>query len=173
VRSLRVLVLEDNDFQLMSLHMMLNTIQVFHVQAASSVEAAQQALAKRGDVDIVICDLHMDGPDGFDMIRYLAESDLARALIILSVNDQSVLDGAAHLARSQGHWVLGSIQKPMSVVVLYELLQSYLDHIQSEIGLLPLVPRCSLDERHRSALGQCIGDAGTCEHVDRIFSEKS
>jgi len=66
VRSLNVLILEDNPFQLMALHQMLNANQVFNVLTAYSVEAAQQSLANRGGVDIAICDLQMEGQDGLN-----------------------------------------------------------------------------------------------------------
>lgn len=122
MRSLKVLILEDNPFQLMALHQMLNANQVFDVLTADSVDAAQRSLNNRGGVDIAICDLQMDGPDGLSLIRYLAETGQARALIILSSAEQSVLDGVAQLARQQGMDVLGCLQKPASVATLGELL---------------------------------------------------
>jgi EAL domain-containing protein (putative c-di-GMP-specific phosphodiesterase class I)/ActR/RegA family two-component response regulator len=122
VRSLKVLILEDNPFQLMALHQMLNANQVFDVLTADSVDTAQRSLNKRGGVDIAICDLQMEGPDGLSLIRHLAETGQARALIILSSAEQSVLDGVAQLARQQGMEVLGCLQKPASVATLGELL---------------------------------------------------
>ncbi|EPM70216.1 response regulator/EAL domain protein, partial [Pseudomonas syringae pv. actinidiae ICMP 18804] len=86
MHSLKVLILEDHPFQLMALHQMLNANRVFNVLAADSVEAAKQSLHSRGPVDIAICDLQMDGPDGLELIRFLAESGQARALIILSAS---------------------------------------------------------------------------------------
>ncbi|KPX81328.1 Response regulator/EAL domain protein [Pseudomonas meliae] len=70
VHSLKVLILEDHPFQLMALHQMLNANQVFDVLAAESVEVARLSLQSRGPVDIAICDLQMDGPDGLELIRF-------------------------------------------------------------------------------------------------------
>ena len=142
VNALNVLILEDNPFQLMALHQMLNANQVFNVLAADSVAAAQQSLANRGRVDIAICDLQMDGPDGLEMIRHLAETRQARAVIILSSTDTSVLDGAAHLARQQGLWVLGSLAKPASATALRKLLEVYSEGIEHDTAPLPLL-NCS------------------------------
>ncbi|MFH7618112.1 hypothetical protein VSS93_33365, partial [Pseudomonas syringae pv. tagetis] len=64
LHSLKVLILEDQPFQLMALHQMHNANQVFDVLAADSVAVARLSLQSRGPVDIAICHLHMEGPDG-------------------------------------------------------------------------------------------------------------
>lgn len=127
MRSLKVLILEDHPFQLMALHQMLNANGVFDVLTAESVDGARQTLSRRGRVDIAICDLHMDGQDGLELIRHLADSGLAAALIILSSAERGVLDSVADLARQLGLRVLGSLQKPACSVSLHKLLRRYLD----------------------------------------------
>ncbi|WP_122448814.1 response regulator, partial [Pseudomonas viridiflava] len=99
--------LEDHPFQLMALHQMLNANQIFDVRTAESVEAARESLNSRGPVDIAICDLQMEGPDGLELIRYLAAENMANALIILSSTATSILEGVARLAVAQGLEVLG------------------------------------------------------------------
>jgi EAL domain-containing protein (putative c-di-GMP-specific phosphodiesterase class I)/ActR/RegA family two-component response regulator len=126
VRSLKVLILEDNPFQMMALHQMLNANQVFDVLTAESVEAAQRSLELRGPVDIAICDLQMDGQDGLSLIGHLAASGMARAVIILSSAEDTVLDSAAQLARQQGINVLGVMRKPASVAAIGGLLSKSL-----------------------------------------------
>lgn len=166
MNSLNVLILEDNPFQLMALHQMLNANQVFNVLAADSVAAAQQSLANRGRVDIAICDLQMDGPDGLEMIRHLAETRQARAVIILSSTDTSVLDGAAHLARQQGLWVLGSLAKPASATALRKLLEVYSEGIEHDSAPLPLLQvseSLSLEALYPIAPGQRIDDTRVSE----------
>ena len=166
MNALNVLILEDNPFQLMALHQMLNANQVFNVLAADSVAAAQQSLANRGRVDIAICDLQMDGPDGLEMIRHLAETRQARAVIILSSTDTSVLDGAAHLARQQGLWVLGSLAKPASATALRKLLEVYSEGIEHDTAPLPLLQvseSLSLEALYPIAPGQRIDDTRVSE----------
>ncbi|MEB0039551.1 MULTISPECIES: EAL domain-containing response regulator [unclassified Pseudomonas] len=165
MRSLNVLILEDNAFQLMALHQMFNANQVFNVMTAHSVADARQSLANRGDVDIAICDLQMEGPDGLEMIRYLAEGQRARAIIILSSSDRSVLDGAAYLARQQGMWVLGCVQKPASALVIRELLEAYCAG-RPDLEQRPLLADCavfSLEELHPLAPGQRMDEADITE----------
>ena len=125
VRSLKVLVLEDHPFQLMALHQMLNANQIFDVRTAESVAAARESLNSRGAVDIAICDLQMEGPDGLELIRYLASEKMANALIILSSTTTCVLEGVARLAAAQGLEVLGCLPKPASAAALRELFDAY------------------------------------------------
>lgn len=126
MRSLKVLILEDNPFQMMALHQMLNANQVFDVLTADNVEAAMGSLDRRGPVDVAICDLQMDGRDGLSLIGHLAATGLARSVIILSSAEQSVLDSAAQLARQQGIDVLGVMRKPASVAAIGALLSKWL-----------------------------------------------
>ena len=122
MHSPKVLILEDNPFQLMALHQMLNANQVFDVLTAQCVDSAMSSLAHRGPVDIAICDLQMEGCDGLSLISHLAASGQADAVVILSSADASVLNGAAQLARQQGLDVLGVVQKPASANCIGELL---------------------------------------------------
>jgi len=135
MHSLKVLILEDHPFQLMALHQMLNAAGVFDVLAAESVSSAMQMLERRGPVDIAICDLYMDGPDGLAMIRHLADKRLATALIVLSDAEPALLDNIAELTPQLGLNLLGCVQKPASGAVLHRLLSDY-----RELGGDPPVP---------------------------------
>lgn len=125
MRSLKVLVLEDSPFQLMAMHQMLNACSVFDVLTAESVEVACQCLENRGAVDIAVCDLQMDGTDGLAFIRHLADTGQAKAVIICSSVERNLLDNVAQLARQQGLWVLGVLNKPASPATLHPLLDAY------------------------------------------------
>ncbi|MHA6196988.1 EAL domain-containing response regulator [Pseudomonas wadenswilerensis] len=127
MHALKVLILEDHPFQLMALHQMLNAAGVFDVLAAESVSCARQMLERRGPVDIAICDLYMDGPDGLAMIRHLADKRLAGALIVLSDAEPALLDTIAELTPQLGLHLLGCLQKPASGAVLHRLLNEYRD----------------------------------------------
>lgn len=126
MRSLTVLLLEDDSFQMMATHQMLNAFEVYDVSVAESFEAAIASLERRGQVDIAICDLQMDGRDGLDVLRHLADNALAKAAIILSSTHHDVIELAAVSTRKQGLHVLGAIQKPTSIDALHKLFQAYL-----------------------------------------------
>ncbi|WP_338526090.1 EAL domain-containing response regulator [Pseudomonas batumici] len=155
MRALKVLILEDNAFQLMALHQMLNATGVFDVLTAENVEGARQSLANRGPIDVAICDLHLEEGDGLELIRSLAEGREAQALIILSSAEPEVLEGAAYMARQQGLHVLGCLRKPASAAALADLLATYQQRFARQRPGLPLAQVCELLSLHE--LQACAG----------------
>ena len=125
MRSMKVLILEDNPFQLMVLHQMLNAFRIFDVLAAESVESARRSLAKCEGIDLAICDLHLEGLSGIELIRELATKREAQALIILSCAAPHVVESAVRTAREEGLEVLGYLPKPVTVNGLGRLLDAY------------------------------------------------
>ena len=125
MRPLKVLILEDNPFQLMVLHQMLNAFRIFDVLTAESVDSARHSLLNRGAIDVAICDLYMEGPSGLQLIRELALKRDATALIISSAAAPHVIVMAARMARRHGLEVLGCLPKPVTVAGLGQLLDLY------------------------------------------------
>lgn len=132
MRSLKVLILEDNPFQLMVLHQMLNAFHIFDVLAAEDIASARCSIAKRGSIDVAICDLYLDGASGMELIREMAINNEARALIILSCAAPEVMERAVDAAREKGLRVLGCLSKPVTVCHLGRLLDSYEQSVTSE-----------------------------------------
>ena len=130
MRSLNVLILEDNPFQLMALHQMLNANGVFNVMTAETVEAARQSLASKGPVDIAICDLYLEQGDALELIRELGELRQAQVLILLSNAQPDVLEGVASMARQAGLNVLRCLPKPASAQLVGQLLTACLHHLR-------------------------------------------
>jgi EAL domain-containing protein (putative c-di-GMP-specific phosphodiesterase class I)/ActR/RegA family two-component response regulator len=165
------LILEDNPFQLMALHQMLNANQIFDVLTAPSVAQARHSLNKRGGVDVAICDLLMEGADGLELIRHLALSGQARAVIILSSAEPSVQESVAQLARQQGITVLGCLLKPASIVSIGELLDNY--EAQGERSPDPLPASCapslSFHELYPPAQHGLIDVSALCEQWVACF----
>ena len=125
MRSLKVLILEDNPFQLMVLHQMLNAFHIFDVLTAQSVDSARESLLRRGAIDVAICDLYLEGASGLELISELALKRNAAALIILSAATPQVIEMAAKMARSQGLRVLGCLSKPVTIGALGQLLGAF------------------------------------------------
>lgn len=125
MRLMKVLILEDNPFQLMVLHQMLNAFRIFDVLAAESIKSARNSLANRGGIDVAICDLYLDGLSGLDLIRELAIKREAQALIILSCASPHIVEKAVRTARQGGLEVLGCLQKPVTINGLGQLLEAY------------------------------------------------
>lgn len=143
MRSLRVLVLEDIPYQLIAMHQVLNACGVFDVLTAQRFNAACLSLEKRQGVDIVICEMTLAGLDMGELIGHLAETGLARALIIYSNGSQPV-DPLMALARQHRLPVLGVLRTPVSAAAVHGLLQDYQYRMGAEAQLpLPQVHEIS------------------------------
>lgn len=136
MRSLRVLVLEDIPYQLIAMHQVLNACGVFDVLTAQSFNAACLSLEKRHGADVAICEVTMAGLDMGELIRHLAATGLARALILYSNGSQSV-ESLAALARQHRLPLLGVLYTPVSAVAVHGLLQDYQRRMDVQ-ALLPL-----------------------------------
>lgn len=125
MHSLKVLILEPHPYRLMALHQTLNAHGVFDVRVAESDEQAHGVLARRGPVDIAICDVLAGDYDGVALVRHLARDALAASLILLSGARRSVLDGATDLIEQSGLRVLGALPTPACPSALHRLLLAY------------------------------------------------
>lgn len=67
------------------------------------------------DFHVIIMDLTMPGIDGIELIRYLASIDSKAGIILMSGFDASVLHSAKELADSRGLYILGALEKPVSI----------------------------------------------------------
>lgn len=126
MRSLKVLILEPDPFQMMALHQMLNAIGIYNVLTAPSLASALCSLDHRGAVDIAICDPQLKGGHGLALIQHLAVQREARALILLGTVAPSLLNDLGPLLSSHRLRLLGRLQTPVSAVLMRGLLDSYL-----------------------------------------------
>lgn len=133
MRSLKVLILEPNPFQLMALHQMLNAVGIYDVLTAPSLAAALSSLDHRGVVDIAICDPQLKGGDGLALIQHLAVRQQARAVILLGAVAASLLNDLEPLLDEHRVRLLGRLQTPVSAVLMRGLLDSYLSAAASPL----------------------------------------
>ncbi|MGE8146763.1 response regulator [Pseudomonas frederiksbergensis] len=126
MRTLKILILEHNPFQMMALHQMLNAIGVYDVLTAPSMSAALGSLGRRGKVDIAFCDPQLKGGDGMALVRHLAEQREARALILLGNVVPSVMPDVKAMLADSDVKLLGHLHTPVSAVLMRRLLDVYL-----------------------------------------------
>ena len=126
ISSLRLLVVEDHDFQRSIAVSQLRQLGAEGVLEASDGADALAKLrpdfAQRGAVDVMVCDLDMPGMDGVELIRHVATEQLVRSLILLSGLDTTLISSVENMARAHGIPVLGIIEKPVSLQKLSNLL---------------------------------------------------
>ena len=128
VGALKVLVVDDDPFQLELIGDTLRSLGIVDItQAASSDQALQaQARFKTGTpFDLLVCDLHMPGKDGFQMMEAMASAGYRGAVIIVSGQDSAVLHSASLVAQLRRFKLLGSIQKPVTKATLSDLVGKF------------------------------------------------
>ena len=123
--ALKVLVVDDDPFQLEVIAETLRSLGLRDITEATSGELALQAITgcKNGTpFDLMLSDLHMPGMDGFQFLAAVAQGGFAGALIIVSGQTSDVLHSAALVAKLRRFTVLGSIPKPVDKAALSQML---------------------------------------------------
>ncbi len=125
IKQLRVLVVEDHDFQrTVAIQALLQTGLKPPLAAGNGLEALK--IIEQNPVDIILCDLDMPEMDGIEFIRHLASCSPHTALIISSSMDQPLIRTVKDMAASNGLQVLGSLPKPIVLERLKALFSQYL-----------------------------------------------
>ncbi|RFC39123.1 MAG: EAL domain, c-di-GMP-specific phosphodiesterase class I (or its enzymatically inactive variant) [Candidatus Nitrotoga sp. LAW] len=122
----KILMLDDEPFMLKLLARMLAN------QGFTSValcESGQAALDQVDGVDtrpnLILLDLNMPEMDGIEFVRHLVERNYTGSLILISGEDERMLQTVEKLVKAHKITVLGHIQKPVKPEVLSALLEKW------------------------------------------------
>lgn len=118
---LRVLLLDDDPFQLSLLEDMLEDLGDFDIASATHAKAAL-AMLKTSPPDLMVCDLSMPDMDGIEFLRHVAQDGYGGTVVLLSGMQSGVLKAAERLAMAQGLTILGACAKPVALVELDDLV---------------------------------------------------
>lgn len=122
---LRMFVVDDEPFALLLLCRQLANIGLSQVETFGSALDALQVLEKnRNAADVVICDLQMPVMDGVEFVRNLARIGFGGSLVLVSGEDERVLETVKRLAAAHRLNVLGALRKPTSPEAIRQLLSS-------------------------------------------------
>ncbi len=114
----------------------------------TSCQSGQSALEKyqedTGLFDIIISDLNMPEMNGVEFLRHLSEEDYSGGIILLSGEDERILEVAQDLAKARNLNVLGYISKPFERKSLESLLSQY--SLQAPKISTPLLDEISEEE---------------------------
>ena len=122
----KILVLDDELFMRKLLARML-TNQGF--TSVTLCESGRAALDRLDDVDmrpnLILLDLNMPEMDGIEFVRHLVERNYTGSLILISGEDERMLQTVEKLVQAHKITVLGHIHKPVKPEVLSVLLEKW------------------------------------------------
>lgn len=124
--ELVALVVEDHDFQRQTVARMLRALGLLHVlEAADGLQAMGMlwdGMPTSALVDIVVCDLDMPEMDGMELLRHIGQAQCATSVIISSAKERPLLASVEKMALAYGVWLLGVIEKPVTLAALGDLI---------------------------------------------------
>jgi len=124
IAKLRVLAVEDQEFQRGMLLRVLARLGVTQVSTAADGHSALQIInASDPPVDIIISDLDMPGMDGLEFMRHLGKAHAPISIILASAMETAVLESVETMSRDYGVKILGVIQKPITPAKLEALIE--------------------------------------------------
>lgn len=127
MRSLKVLVVEQQPARLLQLHQMLNACGVYGVRVAEDPAAARRSLERQGPVDIVL--FGSQATSSLVFLDALAASGEAAGLIVQGRTECPEAAAATKRARQAGLWVLGVLPWGQAVCPLHQMLCRFKVHV--------------------------------------------
>ena len=118
-----ILLLDDDPLQLKILARQLNGAGYTRVVGCTSAAAALRALTDPArSIGLIFLDLNMPGIDGVAFLRLLAERKISAAVVLVSGEDERLVETAVRLGESHKLRVLGALPKPVWTAELRGLL---------------------------------------------------
>lgn len=121
-----ILLVDDDAFQLQLLSTQLDILGWDQVHACASGQQALTLLEEQPvGKQLIFLDLNMPGMDGVEFIRRLVDIPYTGALVLVSGEDERILETAERLARAHDLNVLGHLTKPVQSENLKTLLERW------------------------------------------------
>lgn len=119
----RALVVDDDKFMQTVLGDMLRDLGVLEIGRAANGSAAMETFRRMKPApDVVLCDLHMPGTDGFQFMEQLGAQAFDGGVVLVSGMNDRVLNSATLMARFHHLNILATLSKPVDESMLREAL---------------------------------------------------
>ncbi|SEL23598.1 EAL domain-containing response regulator [Nitrosovibrio tenuis] len=133
--AVRILVLDDESFMLKLLSRMLSNLGFSNIILCDSGRAALERIAETGP-NLILLDLNMPEMDGIEFVRHLVERHYAGSLILISGEDERMLQTAEKLVQAHKIPILGHLHKPVKPDALSALLEKWTPQTADAAGLV-------------------------------------
>lgn len=128
--ELRVLVVEDHPFQLTTLEVQLNRLNVFRISAAYSFKEAEQRLKNGERYDLLLTDQHLIDGYGVDLaLEGFKLGAIKSAILISGIDDMVYREQQLKVLQARGLAILAYLEKSMSFIGIKEAV--------SQIAVIP------------------------------------
>lgn len=128
---MKILLIDDEEFARKLLVYQLASLGFLDVTPVTGGRAALALIARGARFNIILTDLQMPGMDGVEFVRALTECGYDGDLVLVSGEDQRILQTTEQLARAHGLRMLGRLKKPVAAEQLGELLARRTDAVAS------------------------------------------
>jgi len=124
--AVTILALDDEPFMLKLLARMLANMGFTSVTLCDNGDAALTQIDNvSARPNLILLDLNMPGMDGIEFVRHLVERNYSGSLILISGEDERMLQTAEKLVQAHKIQVLGHLHKPVKPEVLSALLEKW------------------------------------------------
>jgi CheY-like chemotaxis protein len=121
-----VLLVDDDSFMLEFVTSLLRDLGIRTVTTAHDGRQAMAAYDRaRSKPNLVLCDLHMPGQDGFQMMEELARRNFAGGVVLISGQEDRTLKSASLMAQFHQLNILGALPKPVTGEALTRALANF------------------------------------------------
>jgi EAL domain-containing protein (putative c-di-GMP-specific phosphodiesterase class I)/CheY-like chemotaxis protein len=110
----RIVVIDDDSFMLKLMSRMLERLGYTHVVACDcGQQGLQQIVNQKAPVDLIFLDINMPGMDGVEFIRRLVECRYKGSVVLVSGENNRILESVDRLLEVHQLRSLGHLQKPV------------------------------------------------------------
>jgi CheY-like chemotaxis protein len=124
--AVKIMLLDDEPFMLKLIGRQLENLGYTALSPYTSGAAALDALTgPSGPPELILLDLNMPEMDGIEFVRHLVERHYAGSLVLISGEDERMLQASTKLVQAHNIKVLGHLRKPVSPTALAALLEGW------------------------------------------------
>lgn len=120
-----ILVVDDEPMVLLAMQVLLRQLGYERTETAERAMIAFEMLDGGTVPDLILLDLNMPEVDGMQFVRGLVDRRYQGQLVLVSGEDERVLQSVQRLVKAHGIDVIGHLQKPVPRRVLEDLLRAW------------------------------------------------